>query len=106
MSTLAGAVILVLAAEAVDAHSPSWIVYALGGISTIVLSPYVPAEGALLPQVARTPQELSVANVAHNEASNLGFLGAALTTGVLMSAVGLEAAFIVAAVAGLLACGL
>jgi MFS family permease len=103
LSTLAGAVILVLAAEAVAAHSASWIVYALGGISTIVVSPYIPAEGALLPQVARTPQELSIANVAHNQASNLGFLGAALTTGVVMSAIGLEAAFIVAAATGLLA---
>jgi MFS family permease len=103
MSTLGGAIILVLTAVLVDAHASSWIVYALGAVSTVVVSPYVPAEGALLPQVARTPQELSAANVAHNQANNVGFLTAALATGVLMNAIGLESAFIVAAVAGLFA---
>src|SRR5512132_262320 len=103
VSALLGAIILGICAYAVDAHWPSGIVYALGALSTVAVSPYVPAEGALLPQVARTPQELSAANVAHNEASNLGFLTASLATGVLMSAVSLGSAFVAAAAAGSLA---
>ncbi|MCE3265631.1 MAG: transporter [Solirubrobacterales bacterium] len=102
-SALLGAIILGICAYAVDAHWPSEIIYALGALSTVAVSPYVPAEGALLPQVARTPQELSAANVAHNEASNLGFLTASLAIGVLMSAVSLGSAFIAAAAAGSLA---
>ena len=103
VSALLGAVILGICAFAVDAHWPSGIVYALGAVSTVAVSPYIPAEGALLPQAARTPQELSAANVAHNQASNLGFLTASLITGVLMGAVGLGSAFVAAAAAGSLA---
>ena len=42
---------------------------------TAVASPYIPAEAALVPQLARTPQELSAANVTHSVMDNLGFLG-------------------------------
>jgi MFS family permease len=103
VSALLGAIILVVCAYAVDAHWPSGIIYGLGVVSTVAVSPYVPAEGALLPQIARTPQELSAANVAHNQASNLGFLTASLATGALMNAVSLGSAFVAAAVAGSLA---
>ena len=45
----------------------------LCGVFTVASTPYVPAEGALLPLLARTPQELSAANVAHNQTDSLGF---------------------------------
>ena len=44
-----------------------------------------PAEAALLPALARSPQELSAANVTHSAMDNVGFLAAALTTGVLLA---------------------
>ena len=103
VSALLGTIIVGICAYAVYAHWPSGVVYALGALSTVAVSPYVPAEGALLPQVARTPQELSAANVAHNQASNLGFLAASLATGVLMSAISLESAFLAAVAAGSMA---
>ena len=64
------------------------------------LHPVRAAEGALLPLLARTPQELSAANVAHNQTDSLGFLGASLATGALLALAGPEAAFVAAAGSG------
>ena len=55
------------------------------GVFTVAVSGYVPAEAALLPALARTPQELSAANVTHSAMDNVGFLLAALATGVLLA---------------------
>ena len=38
----------------------------------------------MLPLLARTPQELSAANVTHSTMENVGFLLAALVTGVIL----------------------
>src|SRR5262245_27191264 len=55
-----------------------------------------------MPLVARTPQELSAANVAHSVVDNAGFLAGALLSGVLLAASSPQAVFAVAASAGLL----
>jgi MFS family permease len=100
-SALCG-VAIALAAGAVALGAPSWAVYACGGLFAIVSTAYIPAEGALIPLAARTPQELSAANVAHSQADNLGFLFASLASGVLLSLTSVETAFAVAAVAAFL----
>jgi hypothetical protein len=69
----------------------------------VAISPYVPAEGALLPNVSRTPQELGAANVAHSFMDNAGFLVGSIATGALLGLASAEAAMAMAAVAGLLA---
>ena len=65
-SALASAVALAASAVASGVDAPAGLVYVLAGLFTIASSPYVPAEGALLPAVSRTPQELAAANVAHS----------------------------------------
>ena len=78
-SVLAGTLVLACSALAVALGSPAALVFALAGAYMVVSSPYVPAEGALLPAIARSPQELSAANVAHSVMDNAGFLvGSAL----------------------------
>ena len=94
------------AAVAAAADAPPWVVYAFGGLFTIASTPYVPAEGGLLPLVARTPQELSACNVIHNQMDSIGFLFASLATGVLLALASPEAAFATAASCGLLAAAL
>ncbi len=98
----AGGLAILLAAAAAANGSPAWVVYGLAGVFTIASAAYVPAEGALLPQVARTPQELSAANVAHSQMDNLGFLLASLAIGGLLALADPQAAFATAALAALL----
>lgn len=91
------------AAAAAAAGTSEAIVFALAGLVTIASSPYVPAEGALLPAVVRSPQELSAANVAHGAMDNLGFLAGATLTGVMLATTSPEAVFAVAAGVSLIA---
>src|SRR4029453_12857278 len=77
--------------------SAAWVVAVLAGIFTAAISGYVPAEAALLPALARSPQELSAANVTHSSMDNIGFLGAALAAGVLLAVSSPATVFSVAA---------
>ncbi len=104
-SALSG-VAIAAAATAVAIGAPNWAVYAIAGIFTVASTAYVPAEGALLPQVARTPQELSVANVARNQGDSMGFLLASLAAGALLTLTSPQAAFALAALVALLVAAL
>lgn len=101
LSALLSGLAITLAAVAAAAEGPAWVVYVFAGLFTVASTPYVPAEGALLPLAARSPQELSAANVAHNQMDSLGFLVASLIAGALLAAASPEAAFAAAATAGL-----
>jgi hypothetical protein len=59
-----------------------------------------------LPLVARSPQELAAANVAHSQMDNLGFLLASLVAGTLLALASPEAAFAAAAAAGVFTAGI
>jgi Cyclic nucleotide-binding domain/Major Facilitator Superfamily len=96
-------VTVVLAATSVAAamDSDAWVVAVFAGVFTAAISGYVPAEAALLPALARSPQELSAANVTHSAMDNVGFLGAALTTGLVLHSAGPATVFGVAAAVAL-----
>ena len=97
--TASTAVVLGLAGVAAGLDAPAAIVYVLAGLFTVVSSPYIPAEGAIFPILARTPQELSAANVARGVADNLGFLLGAVATGFVLVASGPALVFGLTAVA-------
>jgi hypothetical protein len=101
VSALAGAVIIGGAAVAAALDAPVGVVFLLAGLSTVAICPYVPAEGALMPLLARTPQELSASNVAHSAMDNVGFLAAGAAGGVLLAVASPQAVFALAALAGL-----
>ena len=101
-AAMAGA--LAGAALAVAAGAPTWLVFALAGLFTVAASPYIPAEGALMPQLARTPQELSAANVTHSAMDNLGFLGGSILAGVLLAVSSVQGVFALAALAAAASC--
>jgi MFS family permease len=98
MSSLASAAALAASAAAGAMSAPAAVVFTLAGLFTIFCSPYVPAQGALLPLVSRTPQELSAANVTNSAMDNLGFLVGSVVTGVLLATTSPQLAFAVAAV--------
>jgi len=101
-SGLAITLVLVAASAAAAMDSDAWLVAILAGIFTAAISGYVPAESALLPALARSPQELSAANVTHSAMDNTGFLAAALTSGILLHTAGPATVFGVAAAVALI----
>jgi MFS family permease len=105
-SAFANALLLGAATAAAAFAAPAAVVFIIAGLSTVAICPYVPAEGALMPVVARTPQELSASNVAHSTTDNLGFLAAGLASGVLLALASPQAVFGMAALAGLIAAAL
>ena len=96
-SDLVRAVTLAAMAAAVLADAPTLVVYGLALVATLSATPFGPAQAALLPQLARSPAELTAANASTSAVDNIGsFLGPML--GGLLVAVGdVEVVFVVAA---------
>ena len=84
-SGMAVTVVLAATSTAAAMDSPAAVVAILAGVFTVAVSGYVPAESALLPALARSPQELSAANVTHSAMDNVGSCSRRLTTGVLLA---------------------
>lgn len=80
------ALAMVAAAAAVFVDAPAGAVYALAGVVSLVSTAFRPAQAALLPSLARTPDELTAANVASTTIESIGsFVGPALG-GLLLAA--------------------
>jgi MFS family permease len=63
---------------------PTWAVYLLASASSILGTAFLPAESALLPQLARNPEELTAANVTRSTIESVGsFVGPAIGGGLL-----------------------
>jgi MFS family permease len=92
---------LTIAAAAVIAiaDAPAAFVFVITAVFAIASSGYPPVESALLPVLARTPQELSAANVAMTVMDNAGFLAGAIGSGLLLAIGGPSLAFGLAAAA-------
>ena len=98
------AVVLAGAAFAADQGASADVVFIFPALYAIALAAYMPAEAALFPVYARTPQELSASNVNHVAMESAGFIVAAIATGFLLTATSPGTVFAVAAaVTGLVA---
>ncbi len=92
-SDLVRAALLGAMALAVLADAPPLSVYALAVAATLAATPFGPAQAALLPQLARSPAELTAANASAGAVDNVGsFVGPALG-GLLVAGAGVEAVF-------------
>ncbi len=75
------------AAVVAAVHGPAAIIYVLATITTIVGTVFRPAEAALLPTIAGSPEELTASNVCSSTLDSVGsFIGPAL--GALLLALG------------------
>ena len=96
-SDLARALALGAAALAVWRSAPSIVVYALTVVVMVATSAFRPAHAALVPALARRPEELTAANVAGSTIESVAiFLGPALG-GLLLAGAGVAVVFLVTA---------
>jgi MFS family permease len=102
-SAVAMFAILVGAATAAALGAPAAVVFVFPGLYAIASAPYAPAESALSPMLASTPQELSAGNVNHAAMENGGSLLGAIVTGLLLAATSPAFIFGLAAVAAAVA---
>ncbi len=90
---------LAAAAAVLIVDGPPWLVYALAACVSLSASMVRPMLSALLPQLARTPEELTAANLVMTTIESSGiFLGPALG-GILLAATNPETVFVAAAAA-------
>ena len=96
-SDLARVVLIAAAAATVYAGGPQLVVYVLAGLVGVAATAFRPAEAALIPTLARTPEELTAANVAASTIESVGIFGGPALGGVLLAATGAGTVFAVTA---------
>jgi MFS family permease len=94
-SDIARAVLIAAAALAVFADAPPIAIYLLAGLVSVVATAFRPAEAALIPSLARTPEELTAANVAASTIESVGIFAGPAIGGLLLAATGPGVVFLV-----------
>jgi MFS family permease len=102
VAELLRASLVALTVAVIVVEAPFALVLLLAALTAIVNSAEGPAESALLPTLAKTPQELTAANVVSSTIESLGIFGGPALGGILLAATSSETVFGVAAVAFLL----
>jgi MFS family permease len=97
VSDVTRASILLLTAGLVWADASSLAVYALSVLGTVVSSAFRPAQAALVPGLARTPDELTASNVAASTTESVGLFAGPALGGLLVAAFGVEVTFVATA---------
>ena len=92
------AVTLAGAAVALWVGAPALLVYGLAAADAVVYTLFWPAQSALLPSLAQSPEELTACNVTSTTVENLGTLVGPMLSSVLLLLAGVPSAFAVAAV--------
>src|SRR5262249_58269838 len=76
------------AAAAVFAGAPAEVVYALAVVTALSGTAFPPAQAALLPSLARTPEELTAANATTTSIESVAFFAGPAPGGVLLAFAG------------------
>jgi MFS family permease len=83
-SNLGRAAVIGAAGAVALADGPAWAVYAFAGLAAILATIFLPAESSILPELARSPEELTAANVTRSTIDSVGsFAGPAIGAGLL-----------------------
>jgi MFS family permease len=78
---------------------PSILAYALAVLASIISTAFAPAEAALLPSLATTPEELTASNLALNTISGVGMFAGPAIAGVVLAFSGPSLVFALTAAA-------
>ena len=84
-SDLLRAVGLATMAACVLTHAPVAVVYVLAATVAVINTAFQPAQSALLPSLAKTPEELTAANVSSSTIESLGFCVGPALGGLLLA---------------------
>ncbi len=94
-SDIARAVLIAGAALVVFADGAPFAVYVLAVLVSVVATAFRPAEAALIPSLARTPEELTAANVAASTIESVGMFAGPAIGGLLLAAAGTGVTFVI-----------
>jgi MFS family permease len=92
-SDVVRAALMALVALAILRDAPPWTVYALVAASSVAATAFRPAQAALLPGLARTPEELTAANVAASAIVSAGSIAGPALGAAVLAASSVEALF-------------
>src|SRR5438094_4683670 len=95
LSDLARAALIGVAALCVFADASPILVYIIAGLVGVAATAFRPAEAALIPSLARPPEELTAANVAASTIESVGIFGGPAIGGLLLAAAGPGVVFLV-----------
>jgi predicted MFS family arabinose efflux permease len=95
---LSRAAAMFLIAAAAFGDWPAWVVYAGATFVAVASKTFRPAQAALLPSLARSPEELTAANVTSTGIESVGSLLGPALGGVLLSVTGVGWVFVATAV--------
>jgi len=84
-------------AACVLVHAPVAVVYLLASAVAVTTTAFQPAEAALLPSLARSPEELTAANVSSSTIESLGFCVGPALGGILLAVSSTWVVFVVTA---------
>ncbi len=85
VTDLIRAALVVVAAIVIAVDGPALVVYVLATLTSITATAFRPAQAALLPQLARTPGELTAANVSASTIESIGFFAGPALGGLLLA---------------------
>jgi MFS family permease len=106
-ANIARVVSMLLLGAAALANAGTAVVYVLAGLNAVIETTFWPTQTALLPELARSPEELTAANAASSTLESLGGMIGSALGGVISAALGAGAVFLLGAgifaVAGLFA---
>jgi MFS family permease len=93
------AALLAAMAACVLTGAPAAAVYALASFVAVLATAFEPTQAALLPSLARTPEELTAANVSSSTLESLGFCVGPALGGILVAVSNVWVVFVVTAAA-------
>jgi MFS family permease len=96
-SDLARVVLIGVGALFIFVDAQPIAVYAMAGLVGVAATAFRPAEAALVPALARTPEELTAANVAASTIESVGIFGGPALGGILLAVSGPGLVFLVTA---------
>jgi MFS family permease len=84
-------------AACVVTDAPAAIIYVLATVVAVLATVFDPAQSALIPSLARTPEELTAANVSSSTLESLGFCVGPALGGILLTLTNVWVVFVVTA---------
>jgi MFS family permease len=88
---------LVGSAAALTGEAPAWVIFVGAGVMTVLGTAIKPAQAAMLPSLASTPEELTAANVTFSSVESISLFAGPALGGLLLGVTDEAVVFLVAA---------